>query len=246
MTQNLGRLPVLPILPLKTNLPFVGRFIQHDAPKRLRVKLFVSTLHPHSIHISTPIRFQSLDQAGSPNLTRGERWFFLVGMKCLLSCQRVFFWGPKSSAVRKKNIQEQKSTWPVKIRQNEHLQKDLGCWFPRCSIFTMILQEKISNLTHIARAAPTPRVLVPGKGVMIETAVFSATQGSSHFLSADSHEKHGVAFAAMGSTAWSLAEFLDWHQVRDCQECDFFPGEPGSCAKAKNKYFMESCIMISE
>ena len=136
-----------------------------------------------------------------------------------------FFGGPKSSAVRKKR--------PVKIRQNEHLQKDLGCWFPRCSIFTMILQETFSNLIHIPRAAPPPRVLVPGKGVMIETAVFSATQGSSHFLSADSHEKHGVAFAAMGSTAWSLAEFLDCHQVRDCQECVLFLHNLGRVPKQK-------------
>ena len=153
---------------LKTNIPFVGRFINMTLPKGLEWSYFFQPC-THSPSTSTPIRFQSLDQAGSPNLTRGKAGFFSC-MKCLLSCQRVFL-GTEIKCSVKKNIQEQKSTWPVKLRQNEHLQKDLRCWFPRCSIFTMILQETISNLTHIARAAPTPRVLVPGKGAMIETAV---------------------------------------------------------------------------
>lgn len=160
MTQ-IWEVPVS-LICLKDKPPFCWEVYKHDAPKRLRVKLFLSTLHPHP-STSTPIRFQSLDQAGSPNLTRWEGWLFLVGMKCLLSCQRVFL-GTDIKCSAKKKASEDSSKWTSTKRLRVLVSKMFYFYHDPSG-------KDFQSDSYAARAAPTPRVLVPGKGVMIETAV---------------------------------------------------------------------------
>ena len=213
---------------LKDKPPFCWEVYKHDAPKRLRVNyLFQPCTHIPST--STPIKFQSAGSSWIPQLDAGGGWYIVA--KCLLSCQRVFFGSrnqlqceKKYPRTKKYMASEDSSKWTSTKRLRVLVSKMFYFYHdPSGNDFQS--DSYCSGCSHSQGASARKRRDDWNGG--------SATQGSAHFLSADSHEKHGVAFAAMGSTAWSLAEFLDWHQVRDCQECFFFLGNLGRVPKQK-------------